>query len=899
MTEAPTPTPLAGSTDRSAAFTRGIYRTIRGSLKRFCSLLAITTLGVSIMIGLRTGCEDLRHTVDTYFDQQHIYDINVQSTLGLTARDVDAVTEIKGVDVAEGIYTESGYTTVGNRQDRVNVQSLSTSNIDQPVLIEGTLPEADDEVAVTQSFLKKSKKHLGDTIEFSANKAGGGSETELFKQHPYTITAVVRDPTDLSINTTKNPFRATAGTVYQFYVDESASASSAFTAIHVTVDGASDLDCFSSSYTDAVDRVESRIKGISKDREQARVQELTVDTAGQLDTAEQAASVKFAAAQQRIDRMPAGSAERTQAEEQLAQQKAQLENELSSARAQIGKADNATWYIQDRASLSSYASIDSDSSSIEAIATVFPLIFFIVAVLVSLTTATRMVEEERTLIGLYKALGYSRGTIMTKYTRYALAACLAGGLLGNIIGFILLPLFLFQVFAAMYTLPFTQLGYDIVMSFGSVALFAVGVVGATYLACRHELDESPAALMRPKAPSSGARIFLERIKPVWKHLGFLNKVTARNLFRYKKRMLMTVFGIAGCTALVICGLGIRDTVVSLAPKQYGDITRYSALALTTSDELGDSTKLLEDQANSDPDVDVSSQQEIFVDALKASFGDSSETLQLVVVPDAAVSGLSRYVNLVDEGGNPLELTKGAVYLSKSAQLVLGVHDGDTLSTQDSTLRAADVRITGMTMNYMGNAIYMSEATYKELFNTAPTPNALVINLSGTEDAQIAFCHRMKRNGWMSVSCTPEFSRDFEKNFAIVNAVVVLVTFMAACLSFVVVFTLSNTNISERERELATIKVLGFRKPEVHHYVNKETLILTAIGSAIGIPLGYVLTRSFAYILKMPSLYFDVQIEPVTYAVAVALSFAFTIIVNLTTNRVLNRIDMVGALKSAE
>lgn len=899
MTETPAPEPLIGSTDRSPVFKRGITRTIRGSLKRFCSLLAITTLGVSIMIGLRAGCEDLRHTVDTYFDQQHVYDINVQSTLGLTSRDVDAIAELKSVDVAEGIYTESGYTTIGSRRDRVNVQSLSTSNIDQPLVIEGTLPEADDEVAVTQSFLKKSKKHLGDTIEFGANKADGGSETELFKQHPYTITAIVRDPTDLSINTSKNPFRATAGASYQFYVDESASTSSAFTAIHVTVDGADRLDCYSPAYTEAVDEVENRIKDIAGDREKAREQELTVDTAGQLDTAEQAANVKFAAAQQRIDRMPAGSAERVQAESELAQQKAELDSQLSAARAQIGKADNATWYIQDRTSLSSYASIDSDSSSIEAIATVFPLIFFIVAVLVSLTTATRMVEEERTLIGLYKALGYSRGTIMTKYTRYALAACLLGGLLGNVIGFILLPLFLFQVFAAMYTLPFTQLSYNIIMSFGSVALFAVGVVGAAYLACRHELGESPAALMRPKAPSSGSRIFLERIRPIWKHLGFLNKVTARNLFRYKKRMLMTVFGIAGCTALVICGLGIRDTVVSLAPKQYGDITRYSALAVTASDELDDSITLLEDQAHADSNVGITDKQEIFVDSLKASSGDSSETLQLIVIPDDATADLSRYVNLVDEVREPLTLAKGTVYLSKSAQLVLGIHAGDTLSAQDSTLRSARIKITDMTMNYMGNAVYMAASTYKELFGAAPESNALLINLSGTEDAQIAFCHRMKRNGWLNVSCTPEFSRDFEKNFAIVNAVVVLVTFMAACLSFVVVFTLSNTNISERERELATIKVLGFRKSEVHHYVNKETLILTAIGSVAGIPLGYLLTKSFTYILKMPSLYFDVQIKPISYVAAVALSFLFTIIVNFSTNRVLNRIDMVGALKSAE
>ena len=288
-----------------------------------------------------------------------------------------------------------------------------------------------------------------------------------------------------------------------------------------------------------------------------------------------------------------------------------------------------------------------------------------------------------------------------------------------------------------------------------------------------------------------------------------------------------------------------------------------------------------------------------MDSLKTTFGDNNETLQLVVIPDSSVKNVEDYISLVDESGHALSLKNDDVYLSKSAQYVLGVHAGDTISAQDSTLRTARIKLSSMTMNYMGNAIYMNQTTYEKIFHTTMEPNAAVINLKGTSDAKIAFSHSMKRAGWLSVACTPEFSRDFEKNFAIVNAVVVLVTFMAACLSFVVVFTLSNTNISERERELATIKVLGFRKPEVHHYVNKETLILTAIGSVIGIPLGYLLTRSFTYVLKMPSLYFDVQIEPVTYVAAVALSFLFTIIVNLTTNRVLNRIDMVGALKSAE
>ena len=465
-------------------FRRGIYRTIRGSLKRFLSIVVITALGVSVMCGLKAGCADLRDSVDAYFDQQSVYDINVQSTYGLTRDDLAAIQEVDGVETAEGIYTETAYTAVGTTRERVVVQSLSKENIDQPMLVSGDLPESAGEVAVTSKFLKASGKKLGDTVSFAANDANSSNQSakDQFAAGDYTITAEVLDPTDVSSDSTVNDFRAASAADYKFYVSEDAATSSSYSAIHVVVEGAKDLNSYSDAYTARINEVKGNIEKIRDEREKARAQELTADTPASLDAAERQANMLFGIEQDNINRMAEGSEERVQAQTDLNQRRAAADQQFADARAELSDLGECTWYIQDRDSIASYSSVESDSSSIEAIATVFPFIFFIVAVLISLTTATRMVEEERTLIGLYKALGYSRRRILSKYVDYSLWACLIGGVLGNIVGFVGLPLFLFTVFDDMYSLPQMLLSYDIVSSIVSVALFAVGVVGATIIA---------------------------------------------------------------------------------------------------------------------------------------------------------------------------------------------------------------------------------------------------------------------------------------------------------------------------------------------------------------------------------------------------------------------------------
>lgn len=639
---------------------------------------------------------------------------------------------------------------------------------------------------------------------------------------------------------------------------------------------------------------EAQLEAARREIEQGR-QELA-DGEAQLARQEEEADRQIQEGRREIEE---GRQELADGEAQLADEiqtyqdeKDKAEKELADARSQVDEIEMARWYIQDRSVLNGYSNIESDSSSIEALGTVFPVIFFIVAILIGLTTITRLVEEERGLVGTYKALGFSNHEIRFKYVFFALTACLLGGAAGDLCGFVLLPKIVFVIFDTMYLLPEYAVRFDLMYGLGGAVLFILGITLAALYACRAELKHTPAALMRPKTPHAGSRIFLERIPVVWKKLSFLNKVAARNIFRYKKRLFMTVLGIMGCTALVICGFTIKDTVSDLLPRQYEQIYQYDLMAVSTAD---DNEKLI---SYMEKDGEISDYVNILVDSITVeNRKGETESLQMYVIPEGKT--LDSYIRLEDLKGNPLSLETGDIYLTQNAAEFLDLKKGDKMLIQDSKLEQQEVTLSQVAQNYLGNTVYMTEDTYKSLFG-AYEPNSVLAHFSDTCKDQIGYTDTLGRqDGMVSVSSTQEMEQDFSAAFYLVNMVVYIILILAAALAFVVLFTLSTTNISERVRELATIKVLGFYNNEVHLYVNKETLILTAAGILLGLPFGHVLGNVLAGLLKMPSIQFVASIHPVSYLISAVLSLAFALIVNLVTNRILNKIDMVEALKSVE
>ena len=570
------------------------------------------------------------------------------------------------------------------------------------------------------------------------------------------------------------------------------------------------------------------------------------------------------------------------------------EQELADAQKEIDDIEPPDWLVMDRTKNFGVVSFASDADRIDAIASFFPFIFFLVAALVALTTMTRMVEEERMLIGTFKALGYSRARITSKYLIYAALAAGLGSVIGIAVLSQVLPWVIMEAYSIVYYVPRAAMPIDWPIALAAAGLGIGITLLATWAAAAATLRETPAALMQPPAPKAGKRILLERVGPLWRRLSFSWKVTFRNIFRYKRRFLMTVFGIAGCTALLVCGFGIRDSVVALSGKQYGQVgvTRYDLMLVTSAADLEDVA------AELDADAQVTSFVPARVDSLTVEYGGSKDSVTLVVVPDDA--NLADYVVLADDSGAAVDLADSGVAITKNAEQVLHFSPGDTLHVQDATLHEADVEVGAVVMNYLGNTLYMTQSAYERAFGQKSGLNGLLVKLGGTDEQKIAFSEKVSADArTLSAVSTAKLTRDFSSAFTLINTVVYVVIVLAAALSFTVVFTLSNTNISERERELATIKVLGFRPHEVHTYINKETLLLTGLGVVFGLPGGYLLTRGLTWILRMPSLYFDTTVAWSSYAISAALAFVFTIAVSLLTNRSLDRVDMVGALKSAE
>lgn len=586
-----------------------------------------------------------------------------------------------------------------------------------------------------------------------------------------------------------------------------------------------------------------------------------------------------------------GEAELKQQEREYADKKEEAEQKLADAYKELDNLDMTRWYVQDRTSIDSYSSLNNDLSSIEAVGRIFPIIFLLVAILMSLTTMTRMVEEERGLIGTYKAMGFGNGAIYRKYILFALLACLLGGVLGDLFGFVFMPKFVALILRDLYTLPYNDLRFDLAYGLGGVLLFIVGIVGATVLACRSELIKMPATLMRPKAPRAGSRVFLERIPAVWNRLKFLNKVTIRNLFRYKKRLFMTVGGIMGCTALILCGFAIKDSIADLGPKQYEQINRYDVMAVFEDDA---NAKIIGEMA---ADSRVKDTVNLRIESVKAiNKHEQGEKVQLMVVPERTT--LRDYIHIENLDGQQIDPIDDGVIITRSAARILGLSAGDALDLQNMNLVQREVVVSDVAQNYLGNNVYMTQALYEKLFGSYAA-NAVMAHLTDIPPAdQTAYADELLENDSVLSSVSTVDLVEGSK-FDLINAVVLLIVGMAGGLAFVVLFTLSNTNISERARELATIKVLGFYDKEVHQYVNKESLILTLIGILVGLPVGRILSGFLTTALNMPSMYFAVHVKPISYVFSAVITFCFAIIVNRMTNRTLNRINMVEALKSVE
>lgn len=883
------------------------------------------------------------------------------------------------IAVTRKFIKDSGY----KKGDHITVTPQDSASSSSATSSVSDSAESDNQTGETGSQMSDSAESDTQDGKSAARVTDSGESDNQAPSFPteLTIVGVVLDPQDLTNPdgySGTNAFRSSATSDYTFFAPSDGVTGSMYTAVTILVKGAADKDSFSDVYDDTVSEVADRIDGtVRTNRQKARHQELLDAGTKQIDEAKAQTDKQFAAAQQQIDsnrsqlnqqidqivNMQAGAAagsldettretlretviaaspqlaeakaQLDQAQSKLDQQKKDTERTLQSKQNELEDSiPQVRWYVQDRSQIGGFSSLKSDLESIQSLGNAFPIVFLLVAVMMSLTAMARMVEEDRGLIGTYTGLGYGRLAVASRYLLFALFACLIGGGLGLIAGFLGIPAFLLVVLRGLYVMPDVRLAYDWLYGTAGVALFVVGVLAATVYACAQEMRQKPASLMRPKAPRAGSRILLERIKPLWNRMSFLGKVTARNIFRFKSRLIMTVGGVAGCTALIVCGLAINDTVAALGAKQYQDVYQYDLMVVANDD---DADAMRQKVAS---DGRVTSSMDVRVESGDLTGDSGSESIQLVAVPDSERSEFGKMVTLqpvrsswVDGAADTVSLGDDGVIVSQSAASAMGVKAGGMVTLTNGDDMQAEAHVSAVIRSVIGSDVYVSETYYRQLFDTAASGtssassasdsgesdnqngesgtsngassngqqlvwNAMYAKLKGSGESQAAYAEKLEDDDAVmkAVSCA-HMAESFK--FDLMGAVVALIVALAGGLALVVLFTLANTNVSEREREMATLKVLGFFDKEVHHYVNREMMVLTMMGVVLGLPLGRFVGGLLTAALNMPALYFEVECTPLSYVIAAGATMAFALLVQLFVNPVLDRIDPISSLKSVE
>lgn len=829
---------------------KNLLREIKRTFTKFLSIFAICALGVAFFAGIRATSPDMKEAGDRLYNTYNLSDISVISTSGLTADNIRDLESIEGIQaVRASLFVDAMARGTGEKEKNLRLYSMPIKlKSEYAPLIDlipdygiDTSPEYEMngvEIVSGRMPLNDTETALDYTLEGSLVKQLGDEITLTTSGGTVTLRVVgfIRSPMYISMFE-RGTSSIGNGTSDGFAYASGNAISSLGTKLPV-------MSLLNTYYTRA-DIVISGKEGLSaySDEYEALVNEVT-------DRIEDYASTQ-----------------------------------------------SGTWYIQDRSGNPGYSDYSENTDRIAAVGDVFPLIFFIVAALVCLTTMTRMVEEQRIEMGTMKALGYGGWQIAMKYAVYAMSACISGGVVGAIIGFKLFPYVIMKGYSIMYYLGKLETPYRADIAFMAIAAMAVCTAAATFSACYASLKEVPATLMRPKAPKAGRRVLLEKIPFIWKKLSFTSKVTVRNLFRYKKRFFMSVIGIAGSGALLVTAFGLNDSIFGIIEKQFGDIWQmdvqayvYEAMPLADMQEL-----LGKNPANDDFDsvmFCLDSQMEC------KNGGRSQSGVHLLGVESA--ESMAGRINL-HNGGAPVTLDDSGVVVTAKLAETLSIKVGDEINMRTGGEDHL-MRVIGVADNYVYHYVYITAAYYETVFGKAMQYNGFMGNLKDglTDETMDAMSTQLLSDSRMyTVRTIGSIYASVWDSLSILNYVVLVLILGSGMLTFVVMLNLTNINIGERMRELATLRVLGFYDKEMYAYIFRENNALSVIGAFVGLVFGKIMHLFVIRTCEVDMVMFVRSAKPLSYVYAFALTIVFSLIVNLLMRPKVRAIDMVESLKSAE
>ena len=872
-------------------------------------------LGSLAVVGLKVASPNMERTAITYLKEANTADITLLADYGLDQADQEELQTLSGADVEFGYMTDL---TLANSEDAIRFFS-NTDKISKFQVTQGRLPEKEDELALADFW--KDRYQIGQVIQLSQKK---GSNSQL-KRDSYTITGFVHSPdifskTDMGSSASGNGNLAAYGVV-----TEENFKSSVYTIARLRFASLTDVNPFSSDYEKKLEEEESTLKNLVADNGQARLEKMKKDAQEsldegkkQLDEAEtnltagkkrlQEIETRLQAQENQVSQLP--EPQKSQASSQLGESKEQLKQEkekLSQAEMNLAREKDKwqasqdevkaltepTYHVYNRKSSPTgqgYLMYSNSAMSIRAVGNIFPVVLYAVAAMVTFTTMTRFVDEERNNAGIFKALGYHSKDIIAKFVIYGLVAGTLGTLLGILLGHYVLAPTISHIITERMIVGESQQNFYWTYSCLALGLSLIASVLPAYLVSRRELHEEAAQLLLPKPPVKGSKILLERITFIWSRLSFTQKVTARNIFRYKQRMLMTIFGVAGSVALLFAGLGIQSSVVGVADRQFKELQQYQ-MVLSVNSRASDSDKAkLEEKLKSD---EVENYRLISSKQIEEDYAGKAG-VQTVTMMVTDQDDLAPFV-LLEKNGEKLGLSNGVVLTEKLAQLA-GVSVGDNFTIDGKTFK-----VGAITEHYVGHFVYMNQATYEEIYDQAPKMNTYLVQLKdksevNTERVAGEFMDQAAVSGLVQNASTIQLFESFANSLNHTMAILVLVSVL---LAIVILYNLTNINVAERIRELSTIKVLGFHNKEVTLYIYRETIILSLIGMIVGLVSGFYLHQFLIQMIAPGTFRFQPKVGWEVYLIPVLAVSVILTILGVFVNHYLRKVDMLEALKSVE
>lgn len=913
-------------------------REIKHSFGRFISIMIIVALGCGFFCGLKITMSDMQTASYEYFRQNNLMDMRLMSSIGIKSEDVTAVREAENVTGAYAGYSKD---VMYNYNDSGVVLKLMSYNskapINKPVVVQGRLPQKSGECVVEKKISSPTTFEIGEKLTFYS--PNDENILDSLKTDTYEIVGIVTSP--LYIGYQRDASTIGNGTVVSnVMIPEEDFIVNYYYELFLTLDGVEQLDPFSEEYKEKVNTlaqpainafensVNKRYANLKSQADEqmnsanekiemlSNILEMQTDELSnyykkiqaeytnakqEYDSFEDKNSVQALMSRAKYAKLQSVSeiineiiqdrnAGKTNAEDKYNNQIQEANNQITTAKNQLDSLGDVIFMHSDRFELTDYSSYKSDTEKIDSIAKVFPAFFIIIAVLVCITTMTRMVDDCRTEIGTYKALGYTNFAILTKYLIYSAAATIPGAIIGTIIGMNTIPVVIFNCYKIMYNIPDIALktdGFYIIMC---VLVSLVCICGSVVYCCFSVLKSNSAELMRPKAPKKGKRVLLESIPIIWNKISFLQKCTLRNLFRYKRRFFMTVFGIAGCTALMMTGFGLKYSISQVGTRQFSEIFKYDAVGVCY--EIDKGKEILEKNSEVKDFLPSTLLQGT------AYAGSDQQSVHLITCENT--ENFPQFINLTNVNSNQnCVIDDNSVVITQKLAMLLKLKEGDSFTFMLTDQKPVELTVSEIARNYALHYIIISPSHYKQLYGNDPDFNTFYINLkNGTNQNDFA-SELISHSEFLGVSFSKDIADSFYNSMKSLNSVIALLIFCAGLLAVIVLYNLANINITERHREIATLKVLGFYDVETAEYIYRENIISTVIGIVSGGFMGLLFHYFVVITAETDTVMFYRHISFDSFVYSALLTILFAVIVNIVLYFKLKKIDMVSSLKSVE